>query len=401
MSTPQLAADLAKLHARLARLAEEYQARRAVAHALVKRWEWYTDEAFDLRPLSYERDLRGPGRRLARRPPAHTDHCRIGFDEDDRLVVCEEYNGFLAGALYYQTFRDYHTDGARVYQSHYYADGRPIYLHEYRYEGGLIRAALMAGGQNREAEIYHYTGDKVTRIDVIRAPLAHGSPARRNPPVPVAAITAGYDAHGITRLEIEHITGRGPATELVYARPPSGFSLDDACGAIQLELLTSIPEAVRELEIDEPAYCVALAYMPGEPIRATLHVGVDRGRREWMAQLHATEGDTPWPEEVWSPGDMDYDCDIRLERIADLVRLVRQELTLADADEPLAARGSQRDRSLLCAVAAELNTRAWADVLPVTDDFLVYAVDYELIDLDDNLRACMPPRTGSAVGGNR
>ena len=64
----------------------------------------------------------------------------IGFDAEDRAVVTEEYSGFLGGRLYYETFVRH--DAALVEAAHFDTDG-PIYLHEYRFEGGLMRSADM------------------------------------------------------------------------------------------------------------------------------------------------------------------------------------------------------------------------------------------------------------------
>jgi hypothetical protein len=39
----------------------------------------------------------------------------------------------------------------------------------------------------------------------------------------------------------------------------------------------------------------------------------------------------------------------------------------------------------------ELNRRDWSKVIPVTDDFIVYAVDLEGAHLRANLKAGVPP----------
>jgi hypothetical protein len=87
-------------------------------------------------------------------------------------------------------------------------------------------------------------------------------------------------------------------------------------------------------------------------------------------------------ESRWSPADMYNETSVDLTAVADTARLLAQELTLrAELD---------RGRVLLCSVAAELNGHDWASVLPVTDDFVVYAVDMELVDLHRNMRDCVP-----------
>ncbi|WP_430496069.1 hypothetical protein ACQRWP_17265 [Micromonospora trifolii] len=55
-------------------------------------------------------------------------------------------------------------------------------------------------------------------------------------------------------------------------------------------------------------------------------------------------------------------------------------------------------RRLLCPVAARLNILDWSDTLPVADDFMVYPVDLELVDLERNLADCLPPDRLARLG---
>jgi hypothetical protein len=101
-------------------------------------------------------------------------------------------------------------------------------------------------------------------------------------------------------------------------------------------------------------------------------------------------------ETAWSPADFDTSTDVDLDD-AGPVRLVRQELSLLDADDHDACAGAAIGRRLMCAVAARLNLRDWAGALPVTDDFVVYSVDLELVDLQRNLAECLPPNRLAAL----
>ncbi len=352
--------DVVKLEAWFARLPEEYKRWRAAGDAAAVRWEWYSDDAFDLRPLHYERDLRKPGRRLPERPSTDTDVHGIGFDAEDRPVVFREYTGVLDGELYYETFRDYGADV--VTEAHFYADGNPIYLHQYQFDAGLIRSALIAATGGGGSEQYSYTGGQVTRVDITYGAREDGE---LSPLEPHQVINAEFDAAGLVRLEVDWV---GQETELKYERPPADFTVEQACQTMHRELVTQVPAAVRELGIDEPAYCVALAYFPEDPLDIMVYVGAADEREDGS--------------DIWSPADMGADTMPDLSAVADTMRLLAQELTLAEDWE--------RARDLLCAVAAELNTQDWSQVLPVTDDFVVYAVDFELTDLDNNLPACVP-----------
>jgi len=384
--------DLSELDARFARLAGEYEQRRATAYAAVVRWHWYSWHAYDLRPLHYERALLKPGRRLAERPPLDRDHDRIGFDAQDRPVVMLEYSGFLDGKLYYETYREYLTDRGLVEEAHFSADRKPIYLHEYRFDGGLIRAAWSAASGGGGYETYEYAGSRVTRIAIYHA-APTGRPGRRlHPPAPYQVINAEYDDAGLSRLEIEW---QGAQTELKYQRPPDGFTVERACRQVHRELVRQIPAAVRGLTIDAPAYCVALAYQHEDPLDFRVQVGLDEQRRAWLADRadEQTDEKAAGIEEIWSPAELGEELPVELGTVAGTARLLGQEWSLADAEDITAptAPGGEGARELFCAVAAELNTADWAQLLPITDDFVVYAVDVELADLDRNMPACLPP----------
>lgn len=431
--------DLSPLDLRFGRLRQEYPERRRAAYAAVVRWQWYSADAVDLRPLWYERHRWRPGQPLAERPSEDRDHHRIGFDAEGRAVVIEEYSGFLRGTLYYETLRSAAPD--TVEEAHFRSGGEPIYLHEYRFEADRIRSASTAATGGGGHETYAWTGDRVTLVRTWRAERT-GRPARRlGPLTPYQTITAGYDHAGLSRLEIDW---SGHRTELVYERPPAGFTLDAAVETAQRELVRQVPEEIRQMAVDEPAYCVALGYLPNDPLGTlTVHVGLDSQRRDWLAEAEAeaeagdevgagagagdpgaSDDDPAWI--IWNPSDLHHLGSVELETLPDTVRLLRQELIAADAaagvsgdhaDTPAADSGgsetaagsdgstptadsdgagatgsgiNERVRGLLCAVAADLNAYHWSPVLPVTDDFVVYAVDWELVDLDRNFPECVP-----------
>jgi hypothetical protein len=166
-----------------------------------------------------------------------------------------------------------------------------------------------------------------------------------------------------------------------YERPPAGFDLEAACRAVEDTFLTLIPEAVARLVLDRPVACVALGYHRSDPLSFEIYPAT-AAERAALAAIDA--------EAAWSPADFDAGTEVDLDQ-AGPVRLVWQELALLDADDRDAATGSQIGRRLLCAVAARLNLRDWSHTLPVTDDFMVYAVDLELVDLQPNLADCPPP----------
>ncbi|MEV4417757.1 hypothetical protein [Catellatospora sp. NPDC049609] len=353
---------MSDLAARFARLASEYDSRKRAATSLIGRWDWYTWPGLDLRPLHFERDLLKAGRRLDARPPVDRDVLRIGFDAEGRAVVVEEYSGFLHGRLYYETFVRH--DGDLVEAAHFATD-EPIYLHEYRFADGLMCSADMVARRGSGREVYAYTDGRISRVQI-----EHDGRAR-------SVLTAEHDERGLVRI----VEVMGRRSEVRYERPPTGYVLDAACRTIENALLTLIPDAVARLVVDGPAACVALGYDRSDALSFEVYAATE-DERSALAETDA--------QAAWSPADFDASTDIDFDD-AGLVRLVRQELALLDAGDLEAAAGSEVGRRLLCAVAARLNLRDWSDTLPVTDDFVVYPVDLELVDLERNLADCLPP----------
>ncbi|GIG91073.1 hypothetical protein [Plantactinospora endophytica] len=392
---PAEPSDLSDLDARLAQLRGGYERWRAAANAAAVRWEWYSAEAHDLRPLWYERDLRKPGRRLAERPPLQRDHCRIGFDADGRPVAWLDHSGFPGGKLTEETYRDHSAGPEIVREARFRTGDGPIYLHEYRFEAGRIRSALAVATRGGGYEEYEYTGDRVTRIRAYHGERTGGPGSRLHPAAPYQVIDASYDGAGLSRLEI---TWPGPRrhVELRYERPPAGYSLDAAIEVLRRALLRQVPAVAREMGIDEPAYCVALGYFAADPVGVVVHVGLDSDRREWLAAQ--AEPDAPDEDTfvLWNPCDLHGLETVDYGDAAKIARLLRQELQLADAgfdtDAEAPSGVNEHVRHMLCQVAAELNTVDWSAVLPVTDDFVVYASDWQMVDFDRNLPECVPAR---------
>ncbi|MCU7728990.1 hypothetical protein ODJ79_35205 [Actinoplanes sp. KI2] len=353
---------MSDLAARFGQLAGEYDSRKEAATALVGRWDWYTWPGLDLRPLHFERDLLKAGRRLAARPPVDRDVLRIGFDVDGHAVVIEEYSGFLNGRLYYETFVSH--NGDVVEAAHFDADG-PIYLHEYRFVDGLMRSVDMVARGGWGRELYEYSGGRISRVEI-----EHNG---RAPSV----LTAEHDDRGLVRLV--EVVGR--RSEVRYERPPPGFDLEAVCRTIEDAFLSLIPDAVARLMLDGPAACVALSYYRSDALSFELH-GATEDERAALAAIDTRA--------AWSPADFEASTDVDLDDV-ESVRLVRQELALLNAGDLDANTGSEVGRRLLCAVAAQLNLRDWSDTLPVAEDFVVYPVDLELVDLERNLADCLPP----------
>ena len=263
-----------------------------------------------------------------------------------------------------------HTRANLIEEASYYADGRPIYLRECLLESGRIRSTASAAIFGADIENYDYVDNRVARIEAQHATRASGALLH---PAPHTGIEATYDGGGLLRL-----TGIEPGRlgETLYERPPADFSVDAARSAVEVELGVQALQAVRGLGIDATAYCVALVYADGyDPSAVTVHVGLEEDRQAFLAER---EGE----DIVWSPADMTGYADIDMSAVRDTARLLTQELSLSNVEV---------SREVVCAVANSLGELDWQTIMPVTDDFTVFAVDLEMADLEQNLAAARLP----------
>lgn len=308
--------DVSVLRARLATLSREAFAARAAVE--VVRREWYTGLPFDMRPLYFERFGWPPARRLAQRPAPDEDCHEIGFDAAGRPAALTYHH---SGQPYYERFWDYSGWPDTVEEVTFFAGGRPTHLLRCTYSDGRMRVAqeVPAGSHGDGYEEYEYSGDAVTRVRFVGEFKS--------------TFNAAYDDRGhLSRLE--QVFGGG-STELIYERPPADFSVERACEVVRHELVRQVPVAVRGLGVEQPARFVALDYLPDDPLEVTVRVGED--------------------------GDFEAEPD--MSAVAGTLRMLRQELTLS--------QNQQRAARLLGEVAAELNSFAWQDILPIGPEFTV------------------------------
>jgi hypothetical protein len=129
---------------------------------------------------------------------------------------------------------------------------------------------------------------------------------------------------------------------------------------------------------------VALAYDDegNDVLPPIIGIGLESERKRWLAQ-HGQEA-RQW---IWNPAEFHHYekshtqfCDDELEEACDYL------------NSALAERGSTNPAiKLLVEVATELNSIPWPARGHRTDDFVVYAVDFELGSLRKNLKTSLPP----------
>ncbi len=157
-----------------------------------------------------------------------------------------------------------------------------------------------------------------------------------------------------------------------------GDDVEELVEAFERELAREVHRVVSSAELDTTAYCVALNY-GDDPCRGLIPVvGVGFLRAgESIAPPVGTVA--PEEEHRWNPAEFSTLGDPALQP---------RSPTLADLDRRLSdacLNGAEVGVRALCnRVAARLNRLDWAP-LQTSEQFLVYAVDDDLVDLDENL----------------
>lgn len=184
-----------------------------------------------------------------------------------------------------------------------------------------------------------------------------------------------YDAAGridrVWRTEANWDTG-APVSERQpeYRRPLPGETIPLLCSKIEAMLLEAVPAAVRGSSTTSPTYALLLCYTE-EDFYAAWPPFIVLAAEAYRARIKREKTDE-LPYYLWAPDEMRAECE-NLE-------LTLSDPALAEAcathSELMKVRGSDvSGRKVLRAVAAKLRERNWSELLPVSDDFVIAAID--------------------------
>ena len=171
----------------------------------------------------------------------------------------------------------------------------------------------------------------------------------------------------------------------VWINPELGLSFESVGQRIREKLLMLIPQVVARADIDEPAYCVLIGFDVDDETVPMIAVGLERERERWIKSKGKSARDLVWnPTKLsrFRDGTLDLPQDDDLKEWCDTL------------DDLICRRGDfHHRRNLFVSIAAELNKRDWRKTLPVTEDFVVAAVDVDIegYHLKENLKAAIPP----------
>jgi hypothetical protein len=156
---------------------------------------------------------------------------------------------------------------------------------------------------------------------------------------------------------------------------------------IRQRLMSVVPKVIAKAKLKKPVYCLILAY-DGEGNGAMppgLAIGLESERGNWIKSNKRSE--LKWI--LWSPDEFEH-CESEAlslpddEKFDQACEWYNQLLEKKGSDKPA--------HDLLNRIAADLAKLNWKGKLTTTEDFIVFAVDYEGADLKKNFKASVPPK---------
>ena len=188
-------------------------------------------------------------------------------------------------------------------------------------------------------------------------------------------------------MAIQKVDSAGVRHE-IYGRPAR--KLSNLLKTLRPRLVEQIQKVVIGYDLREPACCLALAYgteSSEEALPPILALGLENERDRWRSAAEQTA------EAFWNPASFStFDCDeLELDDPATLSEADAIKHHLKDADNMNVVR------KLLVQVAKKLNSVHWSEVIPVTQDFIVYAVDLEGSHWGESIKAAVPARKRKAL----
>jgi hypothetical protein len=383
--------EAAALSDELARAVERWKAwfgrRDEVAARLVSgvtRWEWSTGRRHSLLPLHFER-YPGRGRLLKEAPTPKAQHTQSGLAADGRLLVTYVFD------YREEAFETFVHDGHAVADIVQFSPGPHIPLEHARIEregGRVVRhESFRLNGYNPKigamgrdpdrlvewlgpngrfflVEDYRYDGPLLREIAV------YGETPGLGPHRYVDRVS--YDTAGAV-IGIDRVWENGP-TQAVHRRRRKGQSLEELRAAAVAELVPAVADVVGPAGAGERVYCVELSYQAvAQYFPPLITLGFDRLR------------------ETLDEPDLAYRPMLSGGRTVELPDPDRLEACRQFDQEVRSGQRWSLGARMLRDAAAELTRRDWTGVLDVTADFVAFAVEPELDDLEDVLAASAPP----------
>jgi hypothetical protein len=344
----------------------------------VTRWEWSIGPRYSLLPLFFQR-YPGRGRLLKAVPARKAQHRETGLDNRGRPIVQRVYDYRERASETFFLHGDVETRivefGPKPYlpleSTRVLTDGGRVTRHElFRLNGYTDKYPKFAKPPERLiewlgpygrfllTEDYHYEGDQLTAIEM------YGESPGVGPYRVTDHITYGPDG---TLAGIDRVWADG-TVQVVYRPRGRGLTLDELRSAAVAELVPAVVHAIRTAAPGERLYCVSLLYQEvAQYFPPLIVLGLERERARisdpslvfYPLLSGGISLELPNPDRLTSCRQLDQ--------------------------EVRSSQNWELGKELLRSAAIELTRHDWTGALDVTDDFVAFAADPELSDLEQEL----------------
>lgn len=378
--------DVSEVEAGFLQLCDRYRSLKRTCEEQVVTWRWASNDLYDPRPLYFEMHGHKKGRLLKQVPKTPDHKPEYGYDSAGIVHLARKhvrFSGYPDRLWFYETFYLRGGDEIEVAHFNYHPDKEPIFYAKGNYDDeGRLRfwRSRARGGLTREA--YIWDEDKILQIEVeyVRA----GNDGTLGALLPYTRYEIHYAEDGTMERVLCHWCRRpdhpSESTQIVYERRPASVTLEQMVTTLRSILKDAIVDLIRRAWISAPVYSLVLAWGPGQQgsLPPSIGLGLDSERQDWLQ----TDGKEA-KEYLWNPAEYQNFLEIRTESVEQACRALNQECQLKDS--------WKLANQMLNELARELNAIDWTGILQTTDDFVAYAVDFELTHLRDNLKYSAGP----------
>jgi hypothetical protein len=361
----------------------------ADADARITGWRYATDSAFELRAEFYRRFNQKPGTLIDDEPLDAYIYTAYGFDDQDRIICSAIFQSEDFPRIYdYYDYGDNYIDFAEfgyVWDTQTYrlskvgrvvrsAEDRPLHYAEYSQEQGR-KQLYFEGVQYDEA-------GRITRVSCVH----QGYPEPLGDSLTEHIFE--YDDHTLKRIVARGVArDAAPASPdyVMYEAPRPGDTPDSLFDAARSSLKSAIIEQLKGLDaaIREkgPFYNLIISYDAVADDGLLLLLNTEAQRQQWEQSTDDRSYGALQLDSLTGPQNAMLYAEIQ-HHPDDYARFLRENRRDEQWD---------RIRELLCAVARDLNDVDWSAHFQTTDDFIVFASDYEAMnDVEDDIRDCVP-----------
>ena len=324
----------------------------------VMRWEYWTEENWHWDP---EHPLKYASKPYsAKQTTKEKALCIYGFDQLGRVVVMK------SGCLWKKDESVINHDflrysGNSLTGSRFFGNDL-FYVYDARLNESRVVHLELFGPEPWSWKDIEWQGNRVAKVTI-----GNGKKAE---------FEVAYDGSGRVISDIDLAKAR------IKPLPP-GITLQSLSDEILKNLTDAVIKTASLANIKDAVYSLVLAY-DGEgngvfPVE--IGFGLEAERQEWLRK-HGPKA----RQKIWNPAEFKHygkkHTQLRGKHLDKLSSMFNQELERRQSDAPA--------RRLLNEVATKLGRTDWSGKLNTTDDFVVYAVDFELGDLKKNLKISVP-----------